>query len=215
MKMLTRVLACMAIVTIACGTLLAAQQPSMAIAKGHGTIVPYHVDAKLKTIFNNLGSGSTAYDSTNGWLVMGSANTYFGYEQFIAMPFTPKKNAHATKVSTSMTYYGVGTNSVTIALFSDSAGLPGNSLKAADAKNLPTFGTCCTVTSVKLGKGVKVKKGKQYWAVGEQDSTNSDAVNVWNYVYGDGTGPFAFNQGSGWNAYTSTLCGYGVFGTIP
>jgi len=213
MKMLTRVLVCMTIVMIACGTMFAAQHPGMAMTKGQGPIVPMvKWDAKLKTIYSNLGKGSSAYDSSNVWLVMGSANTYFGYEQYIAMPFTPKKNATATQLKGSFTYYGVGTNSVTFALFADSSGLPGKSLKAVDAKNLPTFGTCCTVTTVKLGKGVKVKKGTQYWGVGEQDSTNSDAVNVWNYAYGDPSGNFAFTQGSGWNAYDSTICGLAVLG---
>jgi len=213
MKMLTRVLACMAIVTIACGTLLAAQHPSMAITKGHGIIVPMHIDAKLKTIFSNLGSSSAAYDSTNGWLVMGSANTYFGYSQDIAMPFTPKKKATATQIKIGLTYYGVGTNGASVALYSDASGLPGSSLKAVDVKNLPTFGTCCTVTTAKLGKGVKVKAKTQYWAVGTTDSTNADAVTVWQYVYGDATGPFAFRQSGGsWNAYTSTLSAFGVFG---
>jgi hypothetical protein len=210
MKMLTRVLACMAIVTIACGTLLAAQHPSMAMTKGVGVIHPMHIDKKLKTIYTNLGSSSAAYDSTNGWLVMGSSNTLYGYSQDIAMPFTPKKSATATEIKIGLTYDNSGANGGTVALYSDSGGLPGTSLKSADVKNLPTFGTCCTVATAKLGKGVKVKAKTQYWAVGTTDTTYAASVDVWNYVYGDATGNFAFRQSGGsWNSYDSTLCGYG------
>lgn len=216
MKMLTRVLVCMTIVMIACGTLLAAQHqaPAQAVTKGVGVIHPMaRVDAKLKTIFSNLGSKTAAYDSANGWLVMGSSNTLYGYSQDIAMPFTPKKKATATEIKIALTYDSSGSNGGTVALYSDASGLPGSSLKSVDVKNLPTFGSCCTVTNAKLGKGVKLKAKTQYWAVGTTDATYAASVDVWNYVYGDGTGNFAFRQSGGsWNSYNSTLCGYGVFG---
>jgi len=221
MKMLTHLLACMAMVMIACGTLLAAQDPSMAMTEGVGVIHPMHIDAKLKTIFSNLGSKSRLFDSGNGWFVMGATNNYWGYGQDIAMPFTPKKKATAIQIKIALEYYGVGTNGATVALYSDASGLPGRSLKSVDITNLPTFGTClnlgisCTVDTVKLGKGVKLKAKRQYWVVGTTDSTTQDTVDEWNYVYGDGTGNFAFRQSGGnWNSYNSTLCAYGVFGYV-
>jgi len=214
MRMLTRTLACMAILMIACGTLLAAQHqaPAVAMTKGSGVITPMQHDAKLKTIFTNLGSKTAAYDSGNGWLVMGSANALYGYSQDIAMPFTPKKGATATEIKIALTYDASGTNGATVALYSDASGLPGKSMKSVNVKNLPTFGDCCTVVVAKLGKGVKLGK-KQYWVVGTTSAKTAATVDVWNYVYGDATGNFAFQQsGGGWNAYDSTLCAYGVFG---
>jgi hypothetical protein len=212
MKMLTRVLACIAILTIACGTMMAADRvPDRAITAGSGVIHPMHIDKKLKTIYTNLGSSSDAYYSTNGWLVAGSASA-LGHIQFIAMPFSPAKKATATEIQSAITYDNSGTNGANVVLAADSSGLPGKTLASWDISNLPTFGTCCTLDTVKSKKGIKLKAKTQYWVVGQTDSKSNDAYDSWDYTYNLATGNFAYNVGSGWTTYDSDLSAYGVFG---
>lgn len=204
MKMLTRVLTCIAILTIACGTVFAAQLPLIALTKGVDVVHPMHIDAKLKTIYSNLGSKTDAFDDTQGYFVMGPTNSLYGYSQDIALPFTPKKAATLTKVSAALQYYGYGANAAVLGLYSDASGLPGKKIFQTDVKNLPTFGTCCTLVSATSKKGVKVKKGTQYWIVGTTDTKSTDSVNTWDFVYNDAVGPIAFQQsGGGWISYTS------------
>ena len=219
-KSLLRMLLCFAVLTLTCGTLLAADasRAPMGAVTVRSTVIHPMVDsdAAYKKIYSNLGTKTDAYDDANGWLVMGPTNTLYGYSQDIAMPFTPKKNATVFQIKIALQYYGYGANAATVALYKDAAGLPGKVAAHKDIKNLPTFGTCCTLASAKFAKGVKVKKGKQYWVVGTTGSKSTDSVNVWDYLWNDATGDFAFQQQSGgWVAYNAQLCAFAVYGTIP
>ena len=212
MKMLTRVLACIAILTIACGTLLAADaHPERAITVGSGIVHPGHIEAKLKTIYTNLGSSTDAYYSANGWLVAGSSSA-LGHIQWIGMSFSPTKKATATEIQIALLYDNSGTNAAEVVLAADSSGLPGKTLASWDVKNLPTFGTCCKLITVKSKKGVKLAAKTQYWVIGQTDSKSDTSYDTWNYTYNETTGGFAYNVGSGWLAYDSDLSAYGVFG---
>lgn len=181
-----------------------APAPQQAVGKRSNIVKPLvNPAAKLKTIYSNLGSKTDAYYDGSGYFVMGATNTLYGYSQDIALPFTPKKNATLTKVSAALQFYGYGTNAAVLGLYSDSAGLPGTKIFQKDVKNLPTFGTCCTLVSA-TNKGVKVKKGTQYWIVGTTDSNSTTSVNTWDFIWNEDVGPIAFQQNSGgWIAYDS------------
>jgi hypothetical protein len=214
MKTLTRTLACIAILTIACGTMMAADRlPDRAITVGAGVIHPMPVEKKpwFKTLYTNLGSSTDAYYSTNGWLVAGSASA-LGHEQWIAMPVTLSGNHTLNEIEIALTYDNSGTNAAEVVFAADSSGLPGKTIKSWDVKNLPTFGTCCTLVVVKDKKGIKLKANTQYWVIGQTDSKSADAYDSWDYTYNLVTGNFAYNIGSGWTSYDSDLSAFALRG---
>jgi hypothetical protein len=177
--------------------------------------------AGLKTIFTNLGSKTDAYDASNGYFVSGLQNTDNGQQQDLALPFTPKKNSTVTEVELALQWYSYGYNGATVEIAADASGLPGKVLSKQDLKNFGTFGSgCCKLAVWKLKKGVKVKKGTQYWVVGTTDKKSVTSVNTWDYVYNDAAGTFAFQQDSGGWILLNQSSGYAppagaVLGTTP
>ncbi len=177
--------------------------------------------ASLKKIFSNLGSSTDAYDSSNGYFVSGINNTLNAQQQDLAVPFTPKKASTVTEIKFALQYYGYGYNGATVELAADASGLPGKVLAKKDLKNFSDFGSgCCKLATWKLTKGIKVKKGTQYWIVGTTDKKSIDSVNTWDFVWNDAAGSFAFQQdGGGWVVLTQSD-GYAppagaVYGTTP
>lgn len=195
-----------------------AHSPQAAVTTRSSVIHPMaSTPAGLKKIYTNLGSSTDAYDSANGWFVSGINNTFNAQKQDIALPFTPKKNSTVTQVKMALQYYGSGVNGALAAIYSDASGLPGKILAKKDLKNFSNFGTgCCKLANWKLSKGLKVKKGKQYWVVGTTDTKNSDTINTWDWVWNDAAGNFAFQQDDGgWILYNGQLPAGAVYGTIP
>lgn len=227
-KTLLLLLASLAALTLGCITLLAADLDDHGVIVFQGkptwvwamrpssSITPAEMpDAtKLYTIYSNLGSKTDTYTSSHGWYVSGS-DSWEG-QQWMAMPFTPKKDATVTQIQIAVTYLNNkgGANGFELVLAADSAGLPGKTLHSWDLKNLPTFGTCCKLDTVKYAKGIKVKKGKQYWVIAQTDSKSQDAADVWNYTWNKTKGNFAFNQGNGWKTEDSNLCAFAVQGEL-
>jgi len=213
-KTLTTVLLCLAALWIACGTLLAANPddriPQMASWVASPLIHPGNTKSPhLVTIYSNLGSSTDAYTDNAGWNVAGP-NSILGESQWIAMPFTPAANSTVTQIKIAVEYGNSGTNGFTLSLNCPIT-VP---LKTWEVKNLPTFGTCCTLDVAK-GK-IKVKKGKQCWVVAQTDSTNGDAFDFWDYTWNDSTGPYAYNiNNGGWTPTNGPLSAFGVFGTRP
>lgn len=78
--------------------------------------------ATLKGIYSNLGRQGY-YSDTGGWTVSGPASKG-GSTQFIAIPFTPKTNAHVTQVGVAVQYIS-GANQVNVSLYGDTGGFPG------------------------------------------------------------------------------------------
>jgi hypothetical protein len=195
-------------------TMLFRGNPPWVMGSSNSRIVPAQINRgkKLKTIYSNLGSSTDAYYSGTAWLILGSASAY-GESEEVGMPFTPKGNASLTEIQVAFQYYSSGNNAGVVALYSDSAGLPGTAIKSWDVSNLVTFPSCCTLVKVKAKKPIKLKKGTQYWVVETTDSKSSNSEDAWNYTYNEATGNFAYNlAGAGWTSYNSYLGAYGVFG---
>jgi hypothetical protein len=195
-----------------------AQSPQVAVTKASPVIHPMSSPpAGLKKIYSNLGSKTDAYDASNGYFVSGPDNAFNGQMQDIAIPFTPKKNSTVTQVKLPLQYYGSGFNGALVAVYNDAAGVPGKLLAKKELKNFGNFGDgCCKLAIWKLTKGVKVKKGKQYWVVGTTDKKSHDSINTWDFVFDDAAGDFAFQQdGGGWIMYNGSLPAGAVYGTIP
>jgi hypothetical protein len=172
---------------------------------------PYVRDSKLKTIFSNLGTGTAVYQEDIGWTISG-ADSGAGEEWTQGSAFTPTANATVTEIKVGFTWVEGDPNTGTIALYSNSkSGAPNKVLHTfKKVSNLPTFGqTSSILQTVKDAKGIKVKKGTQYWVVLSAPSTT---WNVWNYNEAESQGNEAYNNGSGWTTRQSYLGAFAVLG---
>jgi len=171
---------------------------------------PAH-SAGLKTIYSNLGTGTDVYYCCEGWTLSGSGGEVGGSD-WIAMPFTPTKAATLEQIDLGIGYV-TGTNQIVITLTKDKSGLPGASIHSWTVKNMPTFGTCCTLDTIKYKKGIKVAKGKQYWITATTNAKDYDLWGAWNFTYNDATGTFAYQSGGGgWKTEDSYLGAFDVLG---
>lgn len=170
---------------------------------------PAHV-LGLKDIVNTFNSDpNNAYDCCNGWTVS-AAGSITGFQQDVAMPFTPDKN-YAVKTITVAVGYVAGTNGATVSLNADAGGLPGAVIKKGVVTGLPTFGTCCVTASIN-GKGAPVTAGTQYWVVVKTDKKSADTWDAWNMNTIGASGAFAFNTGTGWQLTSGPTSAYSVTG---
>jgi hypothetical protein len=212
---------CLALVVFASLTAMAATKDSVVTINGGKQTVSMHHstvhhpaqkhEAKY-TIYSNLGTGTDVYYADEGWTISGSSSAV-GESIWIATPFTPTASATATELSVGVGYVE-GTNEVAIALVDDSNGLPeGKVLKSWNFKNMFTFGDCCTLDTVKDKKGIKVKKGTQYWVEVYTNTNDEDLWGAWCFNYNFTEGNFAYNiNGEGWDTEDSYFGAFGVFG---
>jgi hypothetical protein len=129
------------------------------------------------------------------------------------------KNHTATQIRAAAFYYagfGSGGNDVNIGIWSDASGVPGAEINGKDKANLPTWSgsstDCCKTQNVKI-KATKLKKNTPYWVVLTNGSTDTTAIGVWDFAFGDPTGNQAYNLGSGWNTEQVQQSAYAVYGT--
>jgi hypothetical protein len=130
------------------------------------------------TIFSNLGPSSTDLfftgESTvalNGGCILGAVHPSpncegeHAVETWLAMPFTPKQNSHATELQAAVGVFN-GTNQFLLALFNDNNGTPGTALATVTVTDAPPQNTCCKLATASLGTpGIALTAGKRYWVV--------------------------------------------------
>jgi hypothetical protein len=171
-------------------------------------VIHMHLPKKSKTIYSNLAS---AYP--NGLYFSGEGDTLcgptcaLGESISVAGGFTPTAAASASSVSAAVGYIE-GPNEFTIAIYSDTNGVPGTVLASGVAAPLPTFGDCCGLATVKFKKPVALTAGTPYWVVATADSNESATFAAWNLATVDqvDAAPVSYNDnGAGWTSYTSTL----------
>lgn len=173
----------------------------------------------LARIYSNLGRSTDAYNDESGEVVAGPTSI-LGISLYYALPFTPMADASVHQVTAPLVYNGFGANQVNLSLYSDSDGVPGAILAGPETiKNLPSFGTCCTMASWTLSTPLGVSAGTQYWIVADTPSTGtgSDFYGVWNFV---SPTPFVQASNAGGTVWAQQKTGYfqtaaGVFGTTP
>ena len=206
------------VLAFACGTLLAQNKVSDFLSlTPSAEITPFHDPNVTVTLFSNLGPSATnEYYDLNGYCVTGNNQSTCGTtEQWIAMPFTPAQNSHATMIQAAIGILG-GTNQFQLALFNDVGGAPGASLKTVEVHNAPTFGTCCTLVTASLGTpGVALTAGTQYWVVGMADDVHAPTFSgAWAFTNFANVG-INSAQG-GWSSFQDTGAEAGaVKGTVP
>jgi len=184
------------------------------------TKVPSHVstpsvpsDPQLVKIYSNLGTGKNVYNGIGGYGILGK-NAGQPWPESVARGFRPTANHTVTEIDLGITYVQ-GTNIVVVSLNENDAKnhIPGKALHTWRFKNLPAFGTCCTLQVAKFAKGIPVKKGLMYWVVVSPDQQFQDTYDVWNNDANGQQGPFSNNIGSGWEKQSlQQLANFGVFG---
>jgi hypothetical protein len=171
---------------------------------------PVQRDPKLKTIYDNLGTGTAVYDCCEGWNVTG-ATSQVGVQTWTATAFTPTAAVTLTKIQIAIEWVN-GTNGAIVTLNKDKGGVPSTkALHTWKFKNLHSAGSCCDVSTGNFKKGIKLAKGKQYWIVAMCPTTTWAA---WNLNSTGVLGTFAQqNNGGTWNVFTGQDVGaMGLFG---
>jgi len=222
-KALARTLACLATLALASGALQAqmveVQRPLLAHTSHSGPVTPSHQPPALKSIFTNLGpTASNNYNDTTGYYVLGLDNTVGDPEQWIALPFTPKANAHVTNLQVAVGLCttdcsGGSTGVIVVGLYSDNAGTVGTLLASATSTRIPVFGTCCTLVSVTI-PSTAVTAGTQYWiGVTTNDTKSPQTTAVWQSSNNANT---AGDVGqAGWATFSNNWPAGAANGTIP
>jgi hypothetical protein len=166
----------------------------------------------LKTIYSNLGTGSTVYNCCVGYTIS-AVGSPIGEQFWVANAFTPTADMTATQLQVGVGFVE-GTNETTISINPDKDGVPSTGfLKQWYPTNLPVFGTCCTLLTGNDAKGVPLKKGTQYWVIVRTCKSSANTWNAWNLDENNASGPVANNTGTGWTALGNGQQGaFGVFG---
>jgi hypothetical protein len=103
-------------------------------------------------------------------------------EVWVAIPFTPKVDAHARTLAAAIAHIS-GTKKVVLGVYSDDSGVPGTLLPGAQSSTtaIPESGDCCELVTVRLpGMGVALAGGTQYWLVGStNDRAAPDFYGIW------------------------------------
>jgi hypothetical protein len=180
-------------------------------ATSHGTtqVTPNFIRKPgSATIYSNL---ATKYP--NGIYFSGEGDTLCGPDCAlnesieVGGAFTPTANATAKEVDAAVGYIE-GTDSITLAIYSDNSGVPGTALWSGSTKTLPTFGDCCGLAVAKIKGGLALTAGTQYWVVATTDKKQTTTFAAWNLATTNQitAAPAAYNDnGTGWTGYTTIL----------
>jgi hypothetical protein len=172
-------------------------------------VPPEAAPAGLQKIYSNLGSLKTdLYNGTYGWLVT--------VNESVAIPFTPKSDAHISQVEVAAQYLA-GANQVNVSIHEGADDIPEKLLAGpVTVKNLPEQGTCCTLAVASFSP-IAVSAGTRYWVVvgTPRTGTGSDFEGVWDAVVRPDI-PVAIDDDGSWSLLNGyTLPAGEVLGTIP
>lgn len=148
--------------------------------------------AMADTAYNNLGN-PPSYNCCSGWTVGGSSSPVGLVED--AEQFTSMATGSVNQIDVAVGWV-LGTNSITVQLWTSVGDLPGTMLGSGTVGNLPVFGTCCAVDTVTGNLG-SVVAGQQYFVV---VLAANDEWAAWNLSNSD-VGLLLQNSGSGWNQF--------------
>ncbi|HLZ42345.1 MAG TPA: hypothetical protein VKQ11_15360 [Candidatus Sulfotelmatobacter sp.] len=164
-------------------------------------------------LFSNLAPPpAAAYNDTTGYYVLGPTNSVGLSEQWIAVPFIPKRNAHVNLLQLAVQWIS-GTNTINVGLYSDNGGVVGSPLAVTSAPVTSTFGTCCQLVNASIAS-TAVTRGTQYWIVASSDDVNApDFTGVFDASATEIIG--ADVSVTGWFSFTTLTPAAAAWGTIP
>ena len=179
------------------------QVPRAAAPLGRHAFAP----AAGTVIYSTFNSDPDAlYDCCVAY-ALGAAEGDLGFQQQVAMPFTPATDAVLKKVYVAISLDG-GTDQMTGVLAEDAGGVPGRTIRQVLIENLLAPGVCCDTLSVP-GKGTPLAAGRTYWIVAHP---TGDTYAGWNYADTGVLGNVAYDGGDGWRAIVSVQGAFAVVG---
>jgi hypothetical protein len=177
---------------------------------------PATAPAGVTLIYSSFGPKGAIYDASTGWTEAGAEANDFPIAE--AMSFVPASDVVLLRVDAAFTYV-TGTNGAHLILAEDKGGVPGKIIYGASFTNLPTFGTCCTVQTVKLTptktSHVALKGGATYWIYPLPDDTTGYIV--WNLGVATigGNGAVSNDYGKTWTASPfDTFGAFDLYGSV-
>jgi hypothetical protein len=90
--------------------------------------------------------------------------------------------------------------------------VPGSVIHRWIVRDAPKFGTCCILDVAKDERGLKVRKGTQYWVVAQTNEDEKGTRMEWDLSTLGIEGNFAFNDGTGWSEFTAFTSAFAVYG---
>lgn len=167
------------------------------------------------TIYSNFGSAGNLYDCCHGWTESGPASGVGSWLQ--AMAFTPIKGTYVLTQLDLAVAWVEGTNGYELELDADDHGQPGGEIAKWPITGLPTFGTCCTVETIRFFEPAStqgpiiLEKDHQYWLV---PIVNSSGWASWNFnsLSVSGNGAYSTDGGSTWTTLRRTNGAFDVLG---
>jgi|RhiMethySRZTD1v2_1073278.scaffolds.fasta_scaffold414590_1 hypothetical protein len=146
--------------------------------------------ARGAEVYSTIGPGSS-FRTDAAWGVWGPAATFITPQgpvvvgnQDIAAPFTVGPGQDYSLVSATLALAHSGkSDSLTVRLFSDSAGLPGANLASTAVINVPASPTLMSADF--SSANVTLEAGKAYWLVAD---ANADSTIQWQWTSTDVTG---------------------------
>jgi len=174
----------------------------------HSALPSEPLPAGVITIYSNLGKGDQTYNPNAGVGILGP-NAGQPWPQSVGCAFIPTKDHLVQAVRVGATYVQ-GTNGIIVSLNEDDNGIPGKALASGKFRNLPRFGSCCTLQTGKGKSGVQIKANTQYWVVLQPIA--DDTYAVWDDNFNEIQGTWSNTLGSGWNTSYQVLGAFGVYG---
>ncbi|MFY9675048.1 MAG: choice-of-anchor R domain-containing protein [Terriglobales bacterium] len=181
---------CLALILLATITLVASGRNKFAFSPDLRTVrandLPSHItpapaiDEGLTVIAGNFSSYPQAtYFSIFGNTIDQGVN---GYPFLIwqGEAFIPTADATVKQIQVGVGDLDSGYGSIEVSLYDDANGVPGTALKSVSVKNVQPYGECCGPTTAKLGAGVPVTAGTQYWVVVSTTARDTD-IYGWNF----------------------------------
>jgi hypothetical protein len=167
-------------------------------------------------LFSDLGTGSTVYSTTSGW-VISSSNS--GASTTTADLFTVSGvgNFSVTQIDLGVTNFE-GSDTFDAAIFTDVSGAPGSDVGSVEWNSLTTstpYDTCCGLVSITGITGLTLTGGQSYFLILGPANITQESENVLmsNTLGVTGDVQYSINGGTNWNNDgTSTLGAFDVLG---
>jgi hypothetical protein len=141
---------------------------------------------------------------------VGGPDSFVG-QAFVAVAFVPAKNATVKEIDFAGFYSDGASSLVSIHLYADAGGVPGQELWARNVA-LPQASGCCARIAVADKSATQVLAGTQYW-IGV--TAAGDTLAAWSFNVLDQVDPaiMAMDNGTGWQASASApSLAFGVYG---
>ena len=208
-KKFIRLLCCLFIAIMACGTVSAQNKHQLRAGAYKGPMIPMAAPEApdAAPFYSNLSAvantcTSCNYFSGDGFLVLGPSNCFSpGATQWLAYPFVAARTGAVRRVQLAVTQFGMcgGGNQFTVSIYDDAcpSGETPNNLLASKTATAPA--APCLLATANFGTtGPMLTAGNRYWVVVTTASPSQDTfTGVW-WFANSGPEDVNFNDGNGW-----------------